>query len=300
MICKFFKQKLRPGLINSLLIVACSGGFAHAQSLPSNYVLQELELSGQNSSMVKWTNLSFENKSDLNPRQAQESNPASTTTGTLSVISPGYMATNGLYSFTGDFGVVTQASNNSAPIRNVVIQSASMYNALAGSLQNQLNYDHTLFFKEGDKGNPGTGNPFDPGADHSYGYSDELAALALLVDDYQGGPILSWQNDLGQTGHLAATVSAIIAAVPDLEIPGAHATGTYYSFAWQWDLSSIAGNVISIAATIPIVRHASTLGIQVDLSDTYMQVVPEPALIGLLSSLILVVYYQYSRKRRNP
>lgn len=278
-------------LILSLVSSALSSASAQDDGpMPANYVLQPIELPSSNpesSSLLKWTNLTGTNQAEKEPH------PDTNTSGTLTISSPGYMASNSLYSVFGDFGVTVETDNKGNPIRNVVIQAASMYNDQAGSLTNQLNYNHTLYFDENDVGTPGTGDPNNPG-DLTYGYSPELAALAELVDNYQGGPVLTWYDSLGNFGHLTATISAIISTVSDIEIPGAPFQGTYYSFAWQWDLTAIE-DVVSISATIPIMRHASTLGLQFDLSDTYLQVVPEPAIVALLLGFAL--WFGIFRKR---
>lgn len=293
----YIQSSLSLRLILTLSLVSCALSSATAQDdgpLPANYVLQPIELSG-NSSLLKWTNLTSRNtdlQSVLNTgtQTYLGTHPDTNTTGALSLTSPGYLATGGLYSIWGDYGAVIATNNNGSPIRNVVIQAASMYNGDAGSLANQLNYNHLLYFDEDDV-RGGSPNPNDPGG-ISYDYSPELAALAELIDNYQGGPILTWYDSHGNFGHLAATISGILSSMSDIEIPGAPFQGDYYSFAWQWDLSEIE-DVVSISATLPIMRHVSTLGLQVDLSDTYLQIVPEPgtyaAILGGAGLVFLLI-----------
>lgn len=68
----------------------------------------------------------------------------------------------------------------------------------------------------------------------------------------------------------------------------------YTSFAWQWNLSSIEDTITSITLNAPIGVHTSVTASQIDVANSFTQVVPEPsALLLSFAALPLIV-----RRRR--
>lgn len=69
--------------------------------------------------------------------------------------------------------------------------------------------------------------------------------------------------------------------------------GTTTIFQYQWDLTS-AGNVTGYEVLFETGRHAQIYEIQLDLGDTFIAVVPEPASIGLVMGGLTLI----GRRRR--
>jgi hypothetical protein len=104
-----------------------------------------------------------------------------------------------------------------------------------------------------------------------------------------GGPVLSY-FDGTQTLTLAASHAATGASLTSGE---GSTAGTYHSFIYQWDLSSIAENITSVSIHSPIPIHASTVEARIDIADGFIQVVPEP------SALLLSIFgFSVLMKRR--
>ena len=68
----------------------------------------------------------------------------------------------------------------------------------------------------------------------------------------------------------------------------------YTSFAWQWNLSTIEDTITSITLNAPMGIHTSITASQIDVGNSFTQVVPEPsALLLSFAALPLLV-----RRRR--
>lgn len=89
---------------------------------------------------------------------------------------------------------------------------------------------------------------------------------------FEGGATLSFNG--GEQNLVADFASAVSGPVAG---SGGGMEGDYYSFAWQWDLSSISGPITDFEITIPIIVHSSTIEARLDISDTFTQVIPEPS-----------------------
>ncbi|MCW1923487.1 hypothetical protein OKA05_13060 [Luteolibacter arcticus] len=68
----------------------------------------------------------------------------------------------------------------------------------------------------------------------------------------------------------------------------------YTAFAWQWNLSSIDETIASITLTAPIPVHTSVTASQIEVANSFLQVVPEPSAV-LLSFAALPLL---ARRRR--
>lgn len=218
------------------------------------YLIQPVDLGG-NQESVHWE------YSELY-RPLSNANPTGTPTsgtGTIVPISPGYRASAGYYAFTGNFGLTaTTQSIVISDIQSVVFQRVSMANP-DYSLDLNLNWDGTLL----------------PGTETASASYQTAPAIAI------GGPWLSYY-DASDTllGKIAPTVTGILGSVYD---PDAFIPGTYYNFVYQWDLSGVPEDVASVRIDAPIIAHASTVEARIDISDSYIQVIPEPAGTGLMS-----------------
>lgn len=163
--------------------------------------------------------------------------------GTIAPVSPAFRASAGYYSPTGDFGLIATTQVTAlTDIQNVVFQRVSM-NTEDSPLGN-LNF---------------IGGP---------------AAVA-------GGPWLSYYDSSNTLlGRISATALGISASAEGVTAGGV--TGDYYNFTYQWDLSGVSENVTRIQIDAPIMIHSSTVEARIDISDSYVQVIPEPASTSLL------------------
>lgn len=251
----------------------------------ANDLLAAVNMPGQ-SSFIKWTNLRV---GTIQPHSSSSKD----VTSNISVLSPGYQGSMfGFYSWRGDFGYTASASTNSFAIKNVVFQSATMYNSDSGqSLSGYFDYKHTDHYKEDED------STMTEGGSGSYGYSEQLGALDALVDGYTGGPVLTWTDAGGNSGSLTAHYFAHLTGTEDVET--AHGTtGSYYNFAWQWDLSAIPNEIVAVEITVPLPSHSSTVGAQIDISDSFGYIIPEPTTYALLVSAALCGIVMLRRRNR--
>jgi hypothetical protein len=68
----------------------------------------------------------------------------------------------------------------------------------------------------------------------------------------------------------------------------------YTAFAWQWDLSSISETINSITLTAPIPIHTSVTASQIDVANSFVQVIPEPSALLLAFAALPLI----ARRRR--
>ena len=180
-------------------------------------------------------------------------------TGTIAPVTPGYRASAGYYSFMGSFGLTATTEVTALDdIQNVVFQRVSMANP-DFSLDQNLTWDGTAIVGA---------TPDEP----SMG-----AAPAITL----GGPWLSYydSNDV-LLGRIQATATAVMATSLGVSLGGFD--GDLCNFTYQWDLSGVTEEVKSIQIDAPIMVHSATMEARIDISGSYVQVVPEPS-IGLLS-----------------
>ncbi|WP_309382553.1 fibronectin type III domain-containing protein [Cerasicoccus frondis] len=265
---------------------------AHAQA-PANFVLERLapwdeaddvptRMDGEHY-FIRWSNISKFNsskfahsQSTLLPRPDGFPVPLpSLGHYSLEPISPGYRATEGFYALTSDFGLVasiepTEMIDEDYAIKSLVFQTCSILNWPAGwSTEDYFFYNHADHFNE---------NSAATGGMDDYNVNQNLIELAAtILDDggqYVGGPVLKYTTDEGLTGYRHASTYALLNNGLRLEDLGETGewSGTYYSFSWQWDLTDIPGKIISVEISTPLIVHSSTIGVQIDVSDVYNDV----------------------------
>jgi hypothetical protein len=168
--------------------------------------------------------------------------------GTIAPVTPGFRASAGYYSFGGNFGLVTsttlQPLGDFTDIQNVVFQRVSIANP-------DLTAEGNLTFSAGSGAT--TGGPW-------LSYYDSSNALL---------------------GRIQATSVGI--GGESLGVVLAGFGGDLYNFTYQWDLSGVAGNVTSVMIEAPIPVHSSTIEARIDIGSSYVQVIPEPTGMALLS-----------------
>jgi len=103
-------------------------------------------------------------------------------------------------------------------------------------------------------------------------------------------PTLSYNNG---TQNIAATFSAINGSEPRNTFMGSM---SFSGYAWQWDLSGISDDITSVSIFSPVSVHTSVMGAELQLGDTFVQVVPEPA-AGTL--IVAALGGLWLRRRRN-
>lgn len=270
------------------LLITCVCAHAQRQA-PSNYILERLapwdasdtvptRVEGEHY-FIRWSNISKSNsskfahsKSTLLPRPIGFPVPLPGELYEMEPIFPGYRATEGFYALTGDFGLVariepTRMIGPDYAIKSLVFQTSSMLNWPAGwTLEDYFHYNHADHFSED---SAATGDMAD------YDASPQLLALSdILLDNgefYRGGPVLKYTTTEGLTGYRHADSYALLnngVRMTDLGETGQWG-GTYYSFCWHWDLSDIPGTIANAEVTCPLIVHSSTIGTQIDVSDTY-------------------------------
>jgi hypothetical protein len=167
--------------------------------------------------------------------------------GSAAPISPGYRGSAGYYSWRGDYGMTATTSIQNAEfsdIQNVVFQRVSMAN---------------------------------PGTDE-----EPLSAYDNLV--YGGGATLSYSYVDAFSQTVTVTLPASFSYVGEGVYDDSSVfAGTYYAFTYQWDLSGIEETITSITITAPIIIHSSTTEAQIDIGSDFVQVIPEPSGLALLS-----------------
>lgn len=229
-----------------------------------------------NHKFIRWSVLSNENPYGFpHSRSTLVGYVQSGPQQSIAYIAPGYRATVGYYCMSADFGYVariepTLTLGSDYAIKSLVLQTASMLNWPGGwTLEDYFNYDHASHFDE---------NSSATGTDMTdYNANPNLLELALIeLDDgglYRGGPVLKYITTAGLTGHRHATTWALLNNGVRMENLGTvEASGTYFSFAWQWDLSDIPGTIATAEISAPLIVHSSTIGVQIDVSDTYNDV----------------------------
>ncbi|EIP96658.1 fibronectin type III domain-containing protein [Opitutaceae bacterium TAV1] len=286
-----------PSLFVAALTVAIPVSLLRSQTAPSNQVLQTITLDAGQQQTVKWTNISNANQYSWdafvdyigwepdNPLEHEyyygltrdDTDPLAPdwdTTGAaryssrIQAIGGAWSAGAGFYNYSADFGVQAAASTTDLAIKTVVLQVVEMRHP-AYSMEEHLIHKHTNWWNEDDEyGGDEDDNPTD-----EYGYVPALAALDDLLDGYFGGPLLlcTTAENPSTTTVLAPVAWDIVGGPVHLQVGGFQ--GNYYSFAYQWDLSVVEGTVTGIEVIQPIIHSASTIGVQLDLGDTWQQVI---------------------------
>ncbi|WP_341407470.1 hypothetical protein [Luteolibacter soli] len=68
----------------------------------------------------------------------------------------------------------------------------------------------------------------------------------------------------------------------------------YTAYAWQWNLSSINETITSITLSAPIGIHTSVTASQIDVGNSFVQVIPEPSALLLSFAALPLI----ARRRR--
>ncbi|AHF92449.1 fibronectin [Opitutaceae bacterium TAV5] len=286
-----------PSLFVAALTVAIPVSLLRSQTAPSNQVLQTITLDAGQQQTVKWTNISNANQYSWdafvdyigwepdNPLEHEyyygltrdDTDPLAPdwdTTGAaryssrIQAIGGAWSAGAGFYNYSADFGVQAVVSTTDLAIKTVVLQVVEMRHP-SYSMEEHLIHKHTNWWNEDDDyGGDEEDNPTD-----EYGYVPALAALDDLLDGYFGGPLLlcTTAENPSTTTVLAPVAWDIIGGPVHLQVGGFQ--GNYYSFAYQWDLSVVEGTVTGIEVIQPVIHSASTIGVQLDLGDTWQQVI---------------------------
>jgi hypothetical protein len=197
-----------------------------ASILPASATLLDIYTLPGSQETTIWTNLSSGN-TGLAPASG---------TGTLGVVSPGYQASAGLYSFMGDYSITISKTGLSWDAETVILQL-------------------------------------------------EVAPNPDFAWPYNGGPLLSYN---GGSQGLSTADYTFVGSEFRADVFGGT---TFNTYAFQWDLSTIPDSITSFSISVPISIHTSTVAVQVDAGNTYVQAVPEPStwlLLGIgLSALVI-------------
>ncbi|WP_309382559.1 hypothetical protein [Cerasicoccus frondis] len=233
-------------------------------------LLNKFEVTG--ASTTTWTELTYTNpeRASYGSLSAWRSAGAlmeddSGSTTDLSVMNPGYPATYGLYSWTGDYGVILAASGSN--IKTVIVQSGKIGQPDFYDPENSVGTpDDVLYWN-------------DPLATYPSGHSHNstIAATTKFGDTftYTGGPIARYSVNNGSSW-------TVIQARPTIGIlagAGVYDTnyyGSYFSFTYQWDLSAYSG-ITDVEVAIPNIVHESQIGASITTGTAYAPVIPKTA-----------------------
>lgn len=111
---------------------------------------------------------------------------------------------------------------------------------------------------------------------------------------FNGGPTLSVT-----TGSGTEQVTLYNYLVGNSEVRNAGFAGeiTYSGFLWQWDLSGYGDTITDITLQIPVSIHTSITAVQIDASDSFAAVVPEPSAYATALALALLGFTALRRRR---
>ena len=229
---RFSLPPLLPVLRGALALFLGASAPLRAEHPTAVALLAPLDLAGAAQNTVVWTELSSLNSS-LAPASG---------TGSFSVHSPGFKASAGLYSFSGDYACTVASAPVPFDVKNVVLQIVGMVVSGTNAEGEEVDYtpeDHLVF---------------------------------------DGGPVLTYTH-AGGSGMLAPVAHGTLGG--PAAGSGGGFDGDYYSFTWQWDLSALPEIVTSVSIRAPLRAHSSTIGARLDLSDAYAQAVGAPPLTAL-------------------
>lgn len=114
---------------------------------------------------------------------------------------------------------------------------------------------------------------------------------------FNGGPVLTYTLGDG-SGQATITASAVLAGpliYPDSPVGPV----SFYTWAWEWDLSSVTGTItgISISTSVPI--HTSTTGIRLDVGSSFVgSAIPEPSAFAAFAGFGALIVSLFRRRAR--
>jgi hypothetical protein len=122
---------------------------------------------------------------------------------------------------------------------------------------------------------------------------------ALTFDFYNGVlPTLSYTTGSGTVSTISATNWTYLERYDNgtVTVPTGEETVYINTYALQWDLSGVTEDITGFSISLTGVQHAQIYAMQLDQSDTYVQVVPEPT-AGTLAGLGAVALALRRRRR---
>ena len=112
-----------------------------------------------------------------------------------------------------------------------------------------------------------------------------------LAWPYSGGPTLTVVTS---SGSEVLTPLAFAAGASEFRDNFGQDPILYTAFAWQWKLSSIDDTITSITLNAPIGIHTSVTASQIDVGNSFIQVIPEPSALLLSFAALPLI----ARRRR--
>lgn len=136
--------------------------------------------------------------------------------------------------------------------------------------------------------------------------SDSTAAYGVDGDLFKQ-PLLTVTTTTG-TQSFSATLSTLYKSIPyEFEHTGGDVEETFTIYEnyrlFQWDLSSVTGNILGFDISFATYEHVSLRSIQLDQSTAVMAAVPEPAAAALWAGAIFLgctLFRQRFRGRGQP
>lgn len=115
-------------------------------------------------------------------------------------------------------------------------------------------------------------------------------------------PVLSYTTSLGTTADIAATGWQLTSQFYNgtVSMPSGEEPVYINAYLLQWDLSSVAEEITSIAISFTAVQHAQVYAVQLNQSSVYTSAIPEPATFAALAGLGALGLAAARRRRGHP
>ncbi|MET0261258.1 MAG: hypothetical protein ABW223_00055 [Rariglobus sp.] len=174
----------------------------------------------------------------------------STGSGSIAVETPGGKSGMGFYSYTGHYSF-TAATTAVFDVANVILQYSGGWNP-DYSFETYLSFDQT---------SPTTVK----------------------------GPVLSYTLSGGGSGQVNATFASVLSGPVTVFVEAVGMEVAFYDYAWQWDLSSIAGTITGVSIVTDVPVHTSVTGVQIALGDTFASsAIPEPSAYAAIAGALIL------------
>lgn len=186
----------------------------------------------------------------------------------LTVMTPGYPASFGLYSFSDDFGIKLKASGSG--IKTVIAQVGKMGNPDFYDPVNGTGTAAAVLYW-----NDPTGS-YPPGHSPNTRIANETKFNDSTFTTYDGGPVARYSTDNGLTWTVIQSRPAqgILAGKGAFD---GFFFASYFSFVYQWDLSGISGSITDVEVAVPNIVHESHLASSITVGTAYVPVLPKSA-----------------------